>query len=161
MAYFLISKPFQNHNVHLSRILTTLILLKTGYHYVPYSSFERIIEINHEYYSLALKRTQESVLSDEPDFETWITFFLKIMITQKRNLEKKLDIEKKANRHVSALDSQIINIISEFEKISIGGIQKKTGANRNTLKKHLARLTEENYIVRFGKARASWYSLSI
>ncbi|MGL9718346.1 MAG: Fic family protein [Wolbachia sp.] len=39
---FLAIHPFQDGNGRLSRILTTFLLLKLGYAYVPYSSLERL-----------------------------------------------------------------------------------------------------------------------
>lgn len=41
---FLQIHPFQDGNGRLSRILTTLLLLRSGYEYVPYSSLESVIE---------------------------------------------------------------------------------------------------------------------
>jgi hypothetical protein len=43
---FLEIHPFQDGNGRLSRVLTTLLLLKSGYSYVPYSSLESVIEAN-------------------------------------------------------------------------------------------------------------------
>src|SRR6266536_2181440 len=43
---FLAIHPFQDGNGRLSRALTTLLMLRNGYEYVPYSSLERIIEEN-------------------------------------------------------------------------------------------------------------------
>ena len=43
---FLAIHPFQDGNGRLSRILTTLLLLRCGYAYTPYSSLESVIE-NH------------------------------------------------------------------------------------------------------------------
>jgi Fic family protein len=39
---FLAIHPFQDGNGRLSRILTTLLLLRSGYAYVPYSSLESV-----------------------------------------------------------------------------------------------------------------------
>ncbi|AYM65997.1 hypothetical protein At12D13_48450 (plasmid) [Agrobacterium fabrum] len=44
VVVFLEIHPFQDGNGRLSRILTTLLLLRAGYAYVPYSSLESIIE---------------------------------------------------------------------------------------------------------------------
>ena len=44
VVHFLAIHPFQDGNGRLSRALTTLLLLKSGYSYVPYSSMETIIE---------------------------------------------------------------------------------------------------------------------
>lgn len=49
--------PFQDGNGRLSRVLTTLLLLRRGYLYVPYASLESIIEENKDLYYAALRRT--------------------------------------------------------------------------------------------------------
>ena len=41
---FLAVHPFQDGNGRLSRVLTTLLLLRAGYAYAPYASLERVIE---------------------------------------------------------------------------------------------------------------------
>ena len=160
MALFLNLRPFQERDGRLSRLLITFLLLKAGYVYVTYGSIERIIERNKEYYALALERTCESIQLNVPDFDIWLTFFLKIMQMQKRNLEHKVSRDNKQREHLSELDNQILNAIGDHEKLSIMKIEQLTGANRNTLKKHLALLVDQSYIVRFGKARATWYVLS-
>lgn len=58
IVVFLEIHPFQDGNGRLSRVLTTLMLLRAGYAYVPYSSLESVIEQNKEAYYLALRRTQ-------------------------------------------------------------------------------------------------------
>jgi len=47
VVHFLAIHPYQDGNGRLSRVLTTLMLLKHGYLYVPYSSLERIVEGIH------------------------------------------------------------------------------------------------------------------
>ena len=47
---FLEIHPFQDGNGRLSRILTTLLLLRAGYAYVPCSSLESVIEHSKEGY---------------------------------------------------------------------------------------------------------------
>jgi Fic family protein len=75
---FLAIHPFQDGNGRLSRILTTLLLLRVGYAYVPYASLERVIEENKDLYYKALRRTQTTLKSDTPDWEPWIGFFLRL-----------------------------------------------------------------------------------
>lgn len=50
---FLSIHPFQDGNGRLSRILTTLLLLRAGYEYVPYASLESIVEENNDLYYIA------------------------------------------------------------------------------------------------------------
>jgi len=59
-VHFLAIHPFQDGNGRLSRVLTTMLLLQSGYLYVPYSSLEAVIEINKEGYYLALRKTQST-----------------------------------------------------------------------------------------------------
>ena len=86
---FLEIHPFQDGNGRLSRILTTLLLLKAGYSYVPYSSLESVIEQNKEAYCLALRQTQSTIRTDLPNWQPWITFFLKSLSQQKQKFETK------------------------------------------------------------------------
>ena len=78
----------------MSRILTTLMLLRAGYDYVPFSSLESVVEDNKDLYYKTLRRTQVSLKSDKPDWEPWIGFFLRCLKTQKGNLAVKLENEK-------------------------------------------------------------------
>ena len=83
---FLQIHPFQDGNGRLSRVLTTLLVLKAGYSYVPYSSLESVIERNKDGYYLALRRTQGTLESDEPDWIPWLRFFLASLKAQKERL---------------------------------------------------------------------------
>ena len=57
---FLAIHPFQDGNGRLSRVLVSLLMLKSGYGYIPYSSLESIIEKNKDSYYLSLQRTQKN-----------------------------------------------------------------------------------------------------
>ena len=50
--------PFQDGNGRLSRIITNLLLLKSGYLYIPYVSHEKLIEDNKNAYYAALRQSQ-------------------------------------------------------------------------------------------------------
>jgi Fic family protein len=50
VVVFLEIHPFQDGNGRLSRALTTLLLMQSGYAYVPYNSLESVIEHNKEAY---------------------------------------------------------------------------------------------------------------
>ena len=61
VVVFLAIHPFQDGNGRLSRILTTLLLLRAGYEYVPYSSLESVIEQSKDSYYLSLRQTQGTI----------------------------------------------------------------------------------------------------
>lgn len=159
IVVFLAIHPFQDGNGRLSRLLTTLLLSKAGYLYVPYSSLESVIELNKESYYLALRRTQGSLKSDQPNFDPWLMFFLRSLQKQKIHLEKKVSTERRMNLHMSELSGQILALIREHGRMTISDILSVTHVNRNTLKKQLADLVTNSHIVKLGKGKATWYVL--
>ena len=94
VVVFLEIHPFQDGNGRLSRVLTTLLLIKAGYAYVPYVSMEGVIEANQEGYYLALRQTQGTIRTEAPDWQPWLMFFLRSLSEQVRRLEKKVEREK-------------------------------------------------------------------
>ena len=158
---FLVIHPFQDGNGRLSRILTTLLLLRAGYEYVPYASLESIVEENKDLYYKALRRTQTTLNNDAPDWEPWLGFFLRCLKKQKTSLALKVEREKSTVDSSSPLLSvQVLRLLDEHERLTIAQMVEFTGANRNTLKVRLRELVNENRIQRYGKARATWYSLT-
>lgn len=162
VVVFLAIHPFQDGNGRLSRVLTTLLLLRAGYAYVPYASLERVIEENKDLYYKALRRTQTTLGDDAPDWEPWIGFFLRCLKKQKDGLAARLDrerVEQGGEDELPALSIQIIKALRERERLSIVELAGITGANRNTLKVRLRELVAAGRIRQHGKARATWYSL--
>ena len=157
---FLAIHPFQDGNGRLSRILTTLMLLRAGYDYVPYASLESVVEENKDLYYKALRRTQKTLKQDSPDWEPWLGFFLRCLKKQKNNLAAKIQKDRdKADITLPTLSLDILKLLQENERLTIAEIVKQTGANQNTLKVRLRELVIDGRIKRHGKARATWYSL--
>jgi len=157
---FLAIHPFQDGNGRLSRILTTLMLLRAGYGYVPYASLESVVEENKDIYYKALRRTQTTLKQDPPDWEPWLGFFLRCLKKQKYNLAAKIEKEQESvETALPALSLEILKLLQDNERLTIAEIVKQTGANQNTLKVRLRELVNEGRVKRHGQARATWYSL--
>jgi Fic family protein len=159
---FLAIHPFQDGNGRLSRVLTTLLLLRAGYAYVPYASLERVIEDNKDLYYRALRRTQLTLKSQTPDWEPWVGFFLQCLKKQKDALATRLDRERVAQIReddLPLLSLQILRALKERERLAISELLAITGANRNTLKVRLRDLVASGRVRRHGKARGTGYSL--
>ncbi len=159
VVVFLAIHPFQDGNGRLSRILTTLLLLRAGYSYVPYSSLESIIEHSKEAYYLALRRTQATIRKDAPDWQPWVTYFLNALKQQKDRLEKKIERERILIGDLPALSMQILELCRERGRVTVAEVSKLTNVSRNTVKDHLAALTEKGHLVRHGAGRGTWYTL--
>lgn len=160
VVHFLAIHPFQDGNGRLSRILTTLLLLKEGYRYVPYSSLESIIEKNKDNYYLALRKSQVTFRSEYPEYEPWILFFLNALKTQKEVLTQKIEKEKIFIR-LSKLSRQILDLVKDHGELSISEIESITKANRNTLKKKLSELVKNKYLLTQGRGKGTRYIIGI
>jgi Fic family protein len=142
-------------------VLTTLLLLRAGYAYVPYASLERVVEENKDLYYNALRRTQTTLKSEAPDWDPWVGFLLRSLKRQKDNLTVRLDRERIAQgseADLPELSLQVLNALRAKERLTIAQLESITGANRNTLKVRLRELVADGRVRQRGKARATWYS---
>lgn len=160
VVVFLEIHPYQDGNGRLSRILTTLLLLRAGYGYVPYGSLESVIERTKESYYLALRQTQGTIRTDQPDWRPWVLYFLKSLKQHKDGLERKLEHERLILGYLPERSVQILELVREHGRTTVAGTARATGSSRNTVKDHLRALTEAGHLERHGAGRGTWYSLA-
>jgi Fic family protein len=158
VVVFLEIHPFQDGNGRLSRILTTLLLLRAGYAYVPYSSLESVIEQSKEGYYLALRQTQGTIRTNAPNWQPWLLFFLHALQQQMKRLAKKVEREKIILSAMPELQVQIVEYAREHGRVTIGDMVTLTGTSRNTLKQHFRQLVEKQHLVLHGSGRGAWYA---
>jgi Fic family protein len=157
---FLAIHPFQDGNGRLSRVLTTLLLLRSGYTYVPYSSLESVIEQTKERYYVALRQTQSSIWTPAPDWLPWLTYFFGALVEQKTRLEKKIERERMLLGDLPELSVQILELCRERGRVTISEVTKATGANRSTVKDHLTALVSAGHLILHGAGRGAWYGFT-
>ncbi len=154
---FLAIHPFQDGNGRLSRALTTLLLLKTGYLYVPFSSLEGVIEDNKRDYYKALQMTQKTLRSATPDYLPWMKFFFTILEAQISNLTKRTDIFLQIQK-LSPFDEKIVEVICTQGKSTISDLTLVMGENRNTIKSHLFKLVHDKVLKQNGQGKGTFYT---
>jgi len=159
VVVFLEIHPFQDGNGRLSRVLTTLLLLRAGYAYVPYSSMESIIERDKEAYYLALRRTQGTLRSAAPDWQPWLGFFLGSLREQTQVLARKMEREHLLLAPLPAFSLRIVEHVRAHGRITLRQAVQLTGANRNTLKVQLRTLVARGHLKQRGEGRGAWYDL--
>lgn len=157
---FLAIHPFKDGNGRMSRALTTLLLLKTGYVYVPFSSLESVIEANKEGYYLALRRTQTTLDSESVDRDSWFLFFLKCLQKQKSALNEKIKRERILQGQLPALSIQILELARQHGSLKSSDIERLTQESRSTIRQRLNELVSTGQLSRNGKGPATWYTLS-
>src|SRR5438477_1422006 len=153
---FLAIHPFQDGNGRHARVLTNLLLLRTGYIYVPYSSLERVVEENREQYYRALRSAQGTLDKDESNLMDWLRFFLLCLVEQKNSLAAKLRRERLMTA-MSPLDEMLMELTQQHGRLTLTTALAVTKANRNTLKLHLRQLVKAGRLALRGSGRSSWY----
>jgi len=156
IVHFLAIHPFQDGNGRLSRILTILLLLRAGYGYVPYASLEHIIEKNKEQYYLALRRTQKTIYTDNSTIMAWLSFFLRCLRQQVAVLEKKIQDEEKLTE-LAPLSKDLLQLVRQRGRLTVRDAVKLSGANRNTIKRHIGNLVRRGMLHQEGQGKGTWY----
>ena len=156
LVEFLNIHPFQDGNGRLSRIVTNLLLLKTGYLYMPYISHEKLIEDNKADYYLALRNSQKTFKKDTETIIPWLDFFLSVLLKQsemavellsKENIEKILSVKQLA----------VWQYLQNVDEASPGEISKKTKVARPTINQAVDKLLRLKKIERIGLGRGTRY----
>ena len=160
IAWFLAIHPFDEGNGRLSRILTTLLLLRAGYAHVTYASLEQNIEGSVAFHDAALRKTQQTLNSPLPDWGSWLLFFLRSLARQKDQLMTRMEASEKVVPELTELASRLIRLLGDVPALSVAAAVQATGANRNTVKATLRNLAARELLVARGKGRGAHYTLS-
>lgn len=144
---FLSIHPFQDGNGRLSRLLGTLLLLKHGYSWIQYVSFEHEIENRKvEYYQVLVDCQQQR---PEENVYSWIIFFLDCLGNIQNKLMQKLDVQKSENQ-MSPREKMIFSFIESHPGCKSGEIATKLQLPLPTVKKILANMVEGKFLMKYG-----------
>ena len=158
VVHFLSIHPFTDGNGRLSRALTTMLLLKNGYNYMPYASMESIIEANKEGYYRALRATQKTIWTDKVNYEPWLTFFITSLQKQKRHLEEKITKVSGTTRY-NKTEESIIALFDEKSSWSVLEIAQELNKNNETIKKNVQNLVKKDILEKQGSTKGTYYIL--
>ena len=158
VVHFLSIHPFTDGNGRLSRALTTMLLLKNGYNYMPYASMESIIEANKEGYYRALRATQKTIWTDKVNYEPWLTFFITSLQKQKRYLEEKITKVSGTTRY-NKTEESIIALFDEKSSWSVLEIAQELNKNNETIKKNVQNLVKKDILEKQGSTKGVYYTL--
>lgn len=156
LVEFLNIHPFIDGNGRISRVLTNLLLLKTGYAYMPYVSHEKLIEDNKPEYYIALRKSQKTIKNKKEDVMPWLHFFFDILLEQsKRAIEllSKENIEKLLSPKQLAV-WEYLNTVNEATPAKISAGAKVA---RPTINQALDKLLRLKKIERIGLGRTTRY----
>ncbi|MDR1975048.1 MAG: Fic family protein [Bacteroidales bacterium] len=155
---FLSIHPFQDGNGRLSRLLSTLLLLKNGYKWIQYISFEHEIENRKNEYYQALRTCQAQRPNE--DITIWLNFFLNCLHNIQKQLLKKLK-QGGMETQLSPREKAILTLIINYTGIKSGEIAERLAIPNSTVKRILADLQTKNLIEKYGNGRNTSYSKKI
>ena len=81
------------------------------------------------------------------------------MVKQKNNLTAKVEEERLLRDALPALSRSILELANSREEVTVREIENVTIANRNTIKAHLKKLVENDYLQAVGQGRGVRYIL--
>ena len=154
---FLSIHPFQDGNGRLSRLISSLLLLKSGYSWIQYVSFEHEIENRKlEYYRVL--RSCQSQRPNENVSDWGILFFDAL-----KNIQEQLVLKLKTigtEMQLSPREKSIIIFIENRPGCKSGDIASKLGIPNPTVKRILTELVEKNQIIKHGNGPGTNYSIN-
>jgi Fic family protein len=156
LVEFLKIHPFEDGNGRLSRVMTNLLLLRSGYTFTQYVSHEQIVERRKDEYYIALIKSQETFKTDHDTIAPWLNFFLGVVKEQATKALTYLE-EEHTEDTLSPKQYEVWKHISSVNEASISDIVKTTGIAHGTVKQSLEKLLELKKIKRIGQGRATRY----
>lgn len=153
---FLSIHPFQDGNGRLSRLVSTLLLLKNGYKWIQYVSFEHEIENRKNEYYQVLRSCQAK--RPHEDITVWIQFFLSCISNIQSKLLVKLNTTG-VEAQISPKEKSIFTIIQNRPNIQSGEISEKLAIPLPTVKRVLSELVNKGLIEKQGSGRNVSYTI--
>jgi len=156
LVEFLNIHPFTDGNGRLSRILTNLLMLQSGYAYIPYVSHEKLVEDKKTAYYLALRQSQKTFSTASEDLTPWLEFFLDLILDQSRMAINLMSTEQ-IESGLSIKQLAVWNYLIQIPEAAPGEITTATQIPRPTVNQILTKLLKLKKIERLGLGRSTRY----
>jgi len=156
-AYDFVSiHPFQDGNGRLSRLISSLLLLQTGYKWIQYVSFEHEIESRKVEYYKVLQNCQANRPNENVD--EWINFFFDSLKNIQLKLSEKLKV-KGVETSLTPKEKSVVSFIENYPGCKSGEIAKKLGIPSPTVKRILPKLIQLKLITKHGVGPGTNYTI--
>lgn len=147
--------PFQDGNGRISRLLTTLLLLKSDYKWIEYVSFEHEIESRKSEYYRSLRACQAGRPNE--NISLWVNFFLDAILNIQEGLMKKIQYQG-IEANLSVRESSVLSYTVSHPGSRSGEISDKLSIPLPSIKRILSVLYSYNLIQRHGKGPGTHYT---
>jgi Fic family protein len=133
-----------------------MLLLQSGYAYMPYASLEKAIADRKAEYYIALRRSQASRMLQRPDMGPWLLAFLNAMRAQAAELKDLLE-RKPGENLLSGNQRGVMVLADRHGEVTNRLVAGQLRLPRETAKQVLNRLVALNLLERIGAGRAIRY----
>lgn len=153
---FLCIHPFSDGNGRLSRLLSLLLLYKSGYDIVKYISFEEQINNYKAYYYDALKQSSQNWESGENNYTPFIEQFVFTLYKCYEELNKRFDVVNHSHITKKArVEAEILNSLLPLSKSDLHS--RLPDISFATIEAVLRDLVKQGKIKKIGKSKLTKY----
>ena len=159
---FLCIHPFNDGNGRMSRLLTLLLLYRSGYVVGQYISIEKAISDTKETYYAVLQNADKDWHTGENDPKTFIKYMLGIILSCYREFESRVLMAEKTGKKSNAYD-----IVKTYTESTLGKFSKNDALaachvlGSSSVESALKKLVEEGVIIRTGAGRKTMYMRNV
>lgn len=150
---FLCIHPFIDGNGRMSRLLTTLLLYRSGYEIGKYISVEAKIAKNKEAYYDALELSQNGWHEEADDPTAFIKYLLGTIIAAYRDFSDRMSMI--ASSSFDTVCNAVNSRIGKFTKREI--LELCPSVSASTVERHLKKLCADGKISKNGGGRSTFY----
>ncbi len=154
---FLCIHPFNDGNGRMSRLLTTLLLYRSGYVIGKYISLEKKIQITKNEYYEALQESSANWIESTNDNTPFIKYFLGTVLAAYRDFEERVNLVGNKRSALEMVEKAVKSKIGKFTKNDILELCPEIG--RGSVEQSLKALCEKGLIIKKGSGRATFYYL--
>lgn len=152
---FLCIHPFNDGNGRMSRLLTLLLLYKSGYNVGKYISIEKEIEKTKNYYYDALEYADVGWHEDKNDPRPFIRYMLQIILACYIEFEDRVGLLENSTTSYDIVKKYIDGTIGIFTSVEV--VNNCPSLGRSSVLAIIKTLTEEGHISRYGSGRSTYY----
>ena len=155
---FLCIHPFSDGNGRMSRLLTTLLLYRSGYLVGRYISLESKIAKNKGLYYDALEECQKGWNEGSEDISPFIKYLLSTILAAYRDFEERVSLISAKLPTVEMVRRAAYGKIGKFTKNDIMELCPSIG--KTSIENALKKLVEDGVLIRHGKGKSTFYTRS-
>ena len=153
---FLCIHPFNDGNGRMSRLLTLLLLYRSGYIVGKFISVEMIIEKTKETYYEVLQESSADWYEGKNAYLPFVKYYLEVILSAYKEFSARVQLMQ--DRSLSKPERIRRLFANTLQKLSKGMILEKCpDISASTVEATLAALVKEGYIIKIGAGKTTAY----